>query len=342
MQVRQKRVLVTSRKKSSIGVLGLGNWGTALADHLARNGHNVVCWDRDAAVLESVRNHGKNSRYHSEFSLHEGLCPVDTADIVFQQPVLLLTVPSRALEDVFRSMQVSSETLIISAIKGLEPKTLLTPLQFMHKKYPQLARLAVLSGPSFSSDVIRRRPAGIVAASHDGVVAREVSELFRADTMRVYLSSDPLGVELGGILKNVIALAVGVSDGLDLGDSARAALITRGLAEMTRLAVAMGAEERTLSGLSGMGDLIMTATCDRSRNRTVGIRLGRGEKLEEILRTLGSTAEAVGTTSVVLQLAEEHQVEMPITEATAAMLREEISPAEMIQRFILRPTKAEF
>ncbi|MCB0328538.1 MAG: NAD(P)-dependent glycerol-3-phosphate dehydrogenase [Bdellovibrionales bacterium] len=333
---------MASKRGVSIGVLGLGNWGTALSDHLARNGHHVVCWDRDAAVIQSVRNHGKNSRYHSEFTLHEDLQPVDDPDTVFQQPVLLLTIPSKALEEVFKSREMPQDTMIISAIKGLEPHTLLTPLQFMHKRYPMHERLAVFSGPSFSSDVIRRRPAGVVAASRDGVVAREVSELFRGDTMRVYLSSDPLGVELGGILKNVIALAVGVSDGLDLGDSARAALITRGLAEMTRLAVAMGAQEKTLFGLSGMGDLIMTATCDRSRNRTVGLRLGRGEPLEDILRTLGSTAEAVGTTQLVMQLAEEHQVEMPIAEAASAMLAGEVSPSDMIQRFISRPTKSEF
>jgi glycerol-3-phosphate dehydrogenase (NAD(P)+) len=328
--------------KHAVGVLGLGNWGTALADHLARNGHRVVCWDRDESVVQSVRNHGKNSRYHSAFSLHESLCPVDSCDEVFAQPVLLLTIPSRALADVFASQEVRQDTLIVSAIKGLEPSTLLTPLQFMHKRFPKLTRLAVLSGPSFSSDVIQRRPAGVVAASRDGVVAREVAEIFRGDTMRVYLSSDPLGVELGGIIKNVIALAVGVSDGLDLGDSARAALVTRGLAEMMRLAVAMGAEERTLFGLSGMGDLIMTATCDRSRNRTVGIRLGRGESLEDIIRTLGSTAEAVNTTKLVMQLAEEHQVEMPIAAAADALLRGDVSAEEMIHRFITRPTKSEF
>ncbi|MCI5064974.1 NAD(P)-dependent glycerol-3-phosphate dehydrogenase [bacterium] len=335
------------RHSSSVGVLGLGNWGTALADHLARNGHTVTCWDRDADVLRSVRRQGKNSRYHSEFSLHESLRPVDEAEEAIRQPILLLAVPASALGELFESSTgrltaLKRETLVVSAIKGLEPKTLLTPLQFMHKVAPQLSRLAVLSGPSFSSDVIGRRPAGIVAASSDGVVAREVAELFRGETMRVYLSQDPLGVELGGILKNVISLAVGVSDGLQLGDSARAALVTRGLAEMTRLAVAMGAQERTLFGLSGMGDLVMTATCDRSRNRTVGLRLGRGESLEEIVRTLGSTAEAVNSAKLVLQLAEEHQVEMPIAESVAVLLAGKVNASEMIQRFISRPTKSEF
>lgn len=340
----QKKKMATHRKKSDpavVGVLGLGNWGTALADHLARNGHKVICWDRDSAVLESVRNHGKNSRYHSEFSLHEGLVPVADPKEIFELPILLLALPSSALAEVFASVHISDETLVISAVKGLEPHSLLTPLQFVHQKNPHLSKLAVLSGPSFSSDIISRRPAGVVAGARDGVVAREVAELFRGDAMRVYLSSDPLGVELGGILKNVIALAVGVADGLNLGDSARAALITRGLAEMTRLAVEMGAKERTLSGLSGMGDLIMTATCDRSRNRTVGLRLGRGEPLSDILRTLGSTAEAVTTAELVMQLAHEHQVQMPISEAVADLLKGEVSPTEMVDRFISRPTKPE-
>lgn len=190
--------------------------------------------------------------------------------------------------------------------------------------------------------MVAGKPCGIVAASEKEETAKEVAELFLSDSMKVYPSTDPLGVELGGILKNVIALAVGVCDGIGLGDSARAGLVTRGLAEITRLAVAMGAKERTLSGLSGLGDLLMTSTCDTSRNRTVGLRLGRGESLQHIIDTLGSVAEGVKTTPLVMKLAEKYQVEMPISTQASRLIAGEVRPEEIVQILVTRPMRKEF
>ena len=234
------------------------------------------------------------------------------------------------------------ECMVISGIKGIDAATGLTPLQCAERYLPPHCRRVVLSGPGFAKDIAAHRPAGLVAASVDEPATREAAELFRSDWMKIYLSADPLGVELGGIVKNVIAIAAGASDGLSFGDSARAGLITRGLAEMMRLASAMGADAQTLSGLSGLGDLVLPATCDASRNRTVGLRLGRGETLPHILESLGSVAEGVTAAPLVLKLAQRHGVEMPITEQVNSLLKGEISPLEMARALIGRPLKKEF
>ena len=324
-----------------VAVLGLGNWGTALGNHLAHKGFDVLGWSVEADVVTSINTVHKNNRYLKNIELHPGLRATGELPQALSREILVLVFPSQFLGSVVPQIKVSPTTRVVSAIKGIDGKTLLTPLQYFQKYAGPCAGLAVFSGPSFAIDIAQRRPSGIVAASHDEAMARFVADLFSNDRMKVYTSTDPLGVELGGIVKNVIALAAGVSDGLQLGDSARAGLITRGLAEMMRLAKAMGADTRTLSGLSGLGDLVMTASCDTSRNRTVGLRLGRGEKLPDIISTIGSIAEAVETTPHILKLAQSYQVEMPITEQVARLLSGETSPPEMVKALVSRPIRAE-
>ena len=233
--------------------------------------------------------------------------------------------------------------VIVSATKGLEKDSGLTPLSYAAEKL-KLARdtLAVISGPSFASDLIAGHPISIVASSSSEALAQEVATTLSNESLRVYTSTDPLGVELGGILKNVIAIAAGVSDSLEYGPSARAALITRGLAEMAALATAMGANFKTLSGLSGLGDLLMTATESQSRNRAVGLQLGKGAKLSAVIASLGSTAEGVSSAPLVQRLAQEKGVAVPITDQVVRLLRGEVVPGELTKALMNRPLRREF
>ena len=325
----------------NVSVLGLGNWGTALANHLANAGNQVLGWSVQQEVVAKINSTHRNPYYQNDVELSSNLKATEDLDEALQNKILIMVVPSSALHEVVPRLKVSSESLIVSAIKGLEMEKKVTPLTFMREALNPTPRLAVLSGPSFARDVVRGMPCGVVAASDDEAIAQKVAELFSSSGLRVYTSSDPLGVEMGGILKNVIAIAVGVCDGLKFGDSARAGLVTRGLAEMTRLAVAMGADPVTLTGLSGLGDLVLTATCDTSRNRTVGLRLGQGQPLPVIIENLGSVAEGVRTTPLVLAIAEENGVEMPITSEVAKLIRGEIKPQDMANNLLSRPLKAE-
>lgn len=325
-----------------ISVLGLGNWGTALANHLALKGHSVVGWSIEDEIVEGINTSHTNPKYQSEIKLSSNLTATSSLSEVLKSEFLVLVVPSSALSDVLPKLKLRPGSTLVSAIKGLQVEENETPLVYARKYLPVSVKLAVISGPSFARDVVMGRPAGVVAGAQDEETSRLVAETFSSDTLKVYLSTDPLGVELGGILKNVISLAVGVCDGIGLGDSARAGLITRGLAEMMRLAEALGAERQTLAGLSGLGDLVMTATCDTSRNRTVGLRLGAGESLDHIINTIGSVAEGVKTTPLVLKLAKEQGVEMPISAAVGELLHGRLAPGELASSLLSRPLKREF
>lgn len=325
-----------------IAVLGLGNWGTALAHHLAAKGFDVLGWTVDRESVESINRNHVNSLYLKGLPLDPRLKATLNLEELGDRAFVVCAVPSAYLGNVIPKLKLPKGAILVSGTKGLEHDSLLTPLQYIARLVDASVRLAVLSGPSFAIDVVRHKPVGLVAASNDENTARQAAEAFGSDWMRVYLSHDPLGVELGGVVKNVIALAAGICDGLDFGDSAQAGLVTRGLAEMTRLAVAMGAERQTLSGLSGLGDLAMTASSNTSRNRTVGVRLGKGEALPYILQTLGSVAEGVTTTPLLLKLGERHGVELPITQGVAQVLAGKISPQEMAKALISRPIKKEF
>ena len=268
-----------------IAVLGAGSWGTTLANLLALKGHDVCLWAYETDVVEAINGAHMNPVFLPNSPLAPSLRAVgDAADAVKGASIVVSVAPSHALRSVLRRVQdtVPFGTIIASATKGLETDTLALMSDVIAAELPQ-ARLAVLSGPSFAKEVYEGRPTAVVASSADPAVAEAVQEAFATPRFRVYTNSDVVGVELGGALKNVIAIATGVLDGLDLGNNARAALLTRGLAEITRLGVAHGADPLTFAGLAGMGDLVLTATGDLSRNRRVGLGLAEGRSLEEIL-----------------------------------------------------------
>lgn len=325
-----------------LGVIGLGSWGTALAQHLCAKGFEVIGWSRDAEAVAALNSTHRNPHFLPERELDPKLNATTELDEVLERSVVVVALPSHTLGELGPKLGGTKAEVFVSAIKGLERGTLETPLQAFERYLPASCGLATLSGPSFARDVVAGKPCGIVAASKRPEVAERVADLFNNGSMRVYTSNDAIGVELGGVVKNVVAIACGVIDALGLGDSARAGLITRGLAEMMRLAGALGAQPITLSGLSGLGDLVMTATCDQSRNRTLGLRLGRGDTLSQILATLGSTAEGAETAALVLELGKRNGVELPITEHVVALLEERITAPQFVGNLMARPRTVEF
>ena len=330
-------ISVPSRR---IAVVGMGAWGSALALHCARAGHSVVGWNRDKAVVERALSSGEFQFAGAMLPFPSNLKITHQLQDTANAELTIIALPARALAEVVPHV---AARVIVSATKGLEKDSGLTPLSYAAEKL-KLARdtLAVISGPSFASDLIAGHPISIVASSSSEALAQEVATTLSNESLRVYTSTDPLGVELGGILKNVIAIAAGVSDSLEYGPSARAALITRGLAEMAALATAMGANFKTLSGLSGLGDLLMTATESQSRNRAVGLQLGKGAKLSAVIASLGSTAEGVSSAPLVQRLAQEKGVAVPITDQVVRLLRGEVVPGELTKALMNRPLRREF
>ena len=308
-----------------VGVIGAGAWGTALARHLAGKGAVVRLWAYEPEVVETIRDKGENRLYLPGV----GLPPSVTATGSLEEAVrgshwLVFAVPSHVARSVLQKLAplLSVPVPLVSATKGIEEDTFKLMTQVMGEVLPSgMARsLMVLSGPSFAIEVARGRPTVVSLAGEDSGLVRRLQSKLMTPLFRVYAGTDVLGLQLGGALKNVIALAAGVVDGLDLGHNARAALITRGLAEMIRLGTAMGADPRTFYGLSGMGDLVLTCTGALSRNHTVGVRLGKGESLDAILKDMRAVAEGVRTSRAALGLAMRHHVEMPIVREVHAAL----------------------
>jgi glycerol-3-phosphate dehydrogenase (NAD(P)+) len=334
--------LAANGQPTEIAVIGLGAWGSALALYCARLGHSVTAWHRDETYVASLRA-AQEIAVTKDFSatLPDNLRITSDLTQVRSQSLTIVALPASAWAGVLPTLQPAG--LVISASKGIEKGTHTTPLTWAHRTLgiPQ-ERLCVISGPSFARDLAKQTPISLVAASRSIDTATTVATALSSSTVRLYLSTDPLGVELGGILKNVIAIAVGISDSLGYGPSTRAALITRGLAEITRLAVSLGAQQQTLSGLSGLGDLVMTATDDQSRNRIVGLRLGRGEKLDVILTNLGSTAEGVLSAPLVDGIARTANIDAPITSLVVKVLRGDIAPQDLAASLMSRPLKGEF
>lgn len=326
-----------------VAVLGLGAWGTALALHCARCGHHVIGWTRDVSAAQRGNTARRVAFQGAEVVLPENLTLTAELAACAQAELTIIALPARAWSQVApHRAPPRSHEVIVSASKGLTAESNLTPLGYLRTTLGwNEEQLAVVSGPSFASDLQAQRPLSLVAASRSAASAQRVAEALANRSVRMYTSIDPVGVELGGILKNVIAIAAGVSDALNYGPSARAAIITRGLAEMTRIATALGADRRTLAGLSGLGDLVMTATENQSRNRTVGLRLGRGEPIDAITASLGAVAEGVTTTPLALDLATRAGVEAPITEHMVRLLRAEITPTQLAESLISRKLKAE-
>jgi glycerol-3-phosphate dehydrogenase (NAD(P)+) len=329
------------RKREKIAVLGAGSWGTALAMVLADNGHEVRLWGHNSAQIDEINQQHTNKKYLPEISLpatiigfsslQEALNGVKTA---------IMAVPTKAIREVIRKMNdVHSDSLLIVHVsKGIEPDSLLRISEMIEEEMPSqlLDSVVVLSGPSHAEEVSLRHPTTVTVSSKDMKSAEKIQDLFINNNFRVYTNPDLIGVEIGGALKNIIALAAGISDGLGYGDNAKAALITRGLAEIARLGVKMGASPLTFSGLTGIGDLIVTCTSVHSRNWRAGNLLGRGQNLEEVLENMGMVVEGVRTTKAAYQLAEKYDVNMPITNALYNILFNGVNPKDAVDNLMSR------
>jgi glycerol-3-phosphate dehydrogenase (NAD(P)+) len=329
-----------------IAVIGAGSWGTALGKVLADKGHQVTLWDRDAQNLDAIARTHENPKYLPKVVLPPTLgAEPDLDKAVTGKPFVVAVVPSHVMREVMSRVgkSIAPDAIVVSASKGIENESLQTMDEVLKEVLPGKvgARLAFLSGPSFAKEVVRDLPTAVVMASRDRNVADEAAKVFHGEHFRVYTSDDVAGVELGGALKNVMAIAAGVADGLGLGDNSRAALITRGLAEIARLAVRKGANPLTLAGLAGMGDLVLTCTGDLSRNRQVGLGLGKGHKLKEVLAGMSQVAEGVKTTKSAHDLAHRVGVEMPITQAMYHVIYEDMPAREAVIELLGRAPKPE-
>lgn len=330
-----------------IGVIGGGSWGTALAKLLAEKGYPVSMWVHDAERCRQILEKRENVIYLPGIALPPNLVPsTDLREVVSGSKTLLCVVPTHVFRSVMTEVArvINGSPLVVSASKGIEDETSKTMAGILEEVLPKRvhARITALSGPSFAKEVARGMPTAVTAAALDPAAAAEAQATFTTSFFRVYTSSDLVGAEIGGATKNVIAIAAGVSDGLGFGHNSRAALITRGIAEISRLAVRMGADPRTLAGLAGVGDLVLTCTGDLSRNRTVGIRLGRGEKLSDILSDMKMVAEGIRNARSIYHLARKLGVEMPITEQMYLLLHENKPARQVVVDLMTRELKPEF
>ena len=324
----------------NITVLGAGAWGTAVAVQAAAR-HPTRLWARDADQVARMQAVQRNERYLPEVALPPSLTlSADLpASLAHGEPgLIVIATPMSALREMLQALPPDASVLWLC--KGFQAGTGWLGHEVARAVRPQ-ARSGVLSGPSFAQEVAAGRPTALVAASFDESLCQQAVDAFHGDTLRIYTSNDPVGVEVGGAVKNVLAIATGIADGLQLGLNARAALITRGLAEMARLGVALGGRTETFMGLSGLGDLVLTATGDLSRNRRVGLMLAGGKALPDILRELGHVAEGVYSAGMVLQRARAAGVEMPITEVVVALLEGKLSAQEAVSALMRREAKAE-
>lgn len=330
----------------NVGVIGAGSWGTALANLLAKNGHEVTLWAYEQDLVARMQQRKENDLYLPGFTLDSRLTYVTVlSEAVRGRDMLLLVSPSQLLRNVLQQAEpyIAQNTLLVLASKGVENDTLMLMSEVVEDVLPaeKRQRVAFLSGPTFAREVAEELPSAAAIASESTEVAHLVQKQFSCDYFRPYCQEDVIGVELGGALKNVIALAAGVCDGLGFGSNTRAALITRGLEEMTRIGLAKGAKRATFSGLAGMGDLALTCTGDLSRNRSVGIELGRGRKIQDILADMQMVAEGVKTTTSAYQLAQKLGVEAPIIEQMYLILNEDKDPREAVRELMQRQLKSE-
>lgn len=338
--------MTMTHKMERIAVIGGGSWGTALANRLAMNGHDVCLWVYEAELVKEINDGHANSVFLPGIALHEGLRSTGSlVDAVTGRGIVLLVTPVQVMAGVLKQLagHLPHDVIIVNASKGIELASLQTVSQICASHLPATIteRYVALSGPTFAREVALQLPSLIVAASKDHVAAKRVQEAFSCKELRVYTNTDVMGVELGGAVKNVIAIAAGICDGLGFGHNARAALITRGLAEMNRLGKAMGADAATFAGLAGMGDLVLTCTGELSRNRTVGFKLGQGMRLNDILAEMKMVAEGVKSAESVYQLAQKCGIEMPIVEQTFMILHQDKPAKDAVLELMSRDLKAE-
>ena len=321
-----------------IAVLGAGAWGTALAISLIVNSnsrHKIILWTKDSDHLAELVLQHTNQRFLPDFPLPDSIQFTSDLNVAVDAELALIVIPTAGLRETLRAIIACGKAVpVIWGGKGFEARSAKLPYQVAHEEYAGVAPYGVLSGPSFAQEVAQGLPAALTLASHDEKFSRNTAAQLHTSRLRVYSSNDIVGVETGGAIKNVIAIAAGISDGMGLGYNARAALITRGLAEISRLGLKLGGNMETFMGLTGMGDLMLTCTGDLSRNRQVGLMLAAGKSLPDILRELGHIAEGVYTAREVLKLSQELEVEMPITQAVCSILHDGV-PAKMALEVLL-------
>ena len=324
-------------------VLGAGSWGTALAMQLARKSKTVL-WGRNKPGIKAMQQSRSNEQYLPGIKFPEKLIiETDLAHAIAQSDAVLVVCPSHAFGDILRQIKPLLEGRPLAwASKGFEPGT----GRFLHEVADEILGdaipMALVTGPSFAKDVAMHKPTLVAVASKHKEFAKQVSLALRSEHFKAYLSEDIIRAELGGAVKNVLALATGIADGMELGDNTRAALLTRGMAEMIRLGEALGCKPETLMGLSGLGDLVLTSTGDLSRNRRMGLALGRGETIESAKKTIGQVVEGIGTTDEVMRLANKHQVEMPITEHVWKVIHGQMTTTEALTALMSRDLRPEF
>lgn len=328
---------------NKIGVIGAGSWGTALAVTLSSKGHSVRIWDIDKTHIKELRENKENVRYLPGVKFCDRLVPADTVEEALEDAdTVLFSAPAQHFRSALESAipYINKDMIIVNVAKGIEQKTLMR-MSEIAKEMGQYERYAVLSGPSHAEEVGRAMPTTVVAASENHDIAVAVQEMFSTDFLRVYTGTDVTGVELGGALKNIIALGAGISDGLGFGDNAKAAMMTRGIAEMKRLGVKMGADVNTFAGLTGIGDLIVTCTSMHSRNRRCGIMIGEGMAPEEAVKNVGMVVEGMFTAEAAYELADRLGVEMPITNEIYKLIKGQITGKEAVMNLMGRERKPE-
>ena len=328
-----------------IAVLGAGSWGTALAALMARHGHAVTLWGRDAAVAAAIDQQHENTRYLPGIALPDTLrATTDLTAAMQGADLVLVVVPSHAFTETLRLLAPLRPAAagVAWATKGFEPGS----GRFLHEVAEDIlgpsVPLAVVTGPSFAKEVTLGLPTAVTVHGDDAEFTQKVADVLHGPAFRAYTGNDMLGAELGGAMKNVLAVATGVADGMQLGLNARAGLITRGLNEMLRLAAAIGGRPETLMGLAGLGDLVLTSTGDLSRNRRLGLALGRGQSLQDAVREIGQVVESVQTADEVMRQADRHGIDLPISSAVRAVLHGDLSPAEGLQQLLAREQKPEY
>jgi len=330
----------------SIAVIGAGSWGTALANLVAEQGIGVELWSYEPEIAEQINGGRENSVYLPGATLSEHIAASsDIERVICGKDIIFIVVPSHVYRSVAKSFNtlVDDNVILVSATKGIENETCCLMSDIIAELFPPAisGRSCFLSGPSFAREVALRLPTAVTVASKDQTACETIQKLVSCSYFRAYTSDDVIGVELGGAVKNVIAIAAGASDGLKLGDNARAGLITRGLAEMARLGIAMGANPLTFSGLAGMGDLVLTCAGDLSRNRTFGYRIAKGETMKQIVSDMVMVAEGVKTSKSVSELSKRQKVELPICQAVYSILYEDKSPLIAVSELMERDLKSE-